>query len=229
VAGPPTLLQLRERVHPHDLAQFDAHLHDALDTHREIRGEFRILHPGGEIKHIDCIGHPMFSETGELVEYVGTIMDITERKRAEEQLWRSAAYLAEAERLGHTGCWVCDLATDVHYWSPEMYRILGIDPEGPVDFEKFRQRIHPEDEPLLARLADESIAARRAYEGECRLLLPDGTLKYVKFIARPLVSPSANLDGYVGAFMDVTEFKRVEQQLASSLAEVRSLSARSSR
>jgi PAS domain S-box-containing protein len=86
VAGPPTLLQLRDRIHPDDLAQFDAHLHDALDTHGQIRSEFRILQPGGAVKHIDCIGHPVMSETGEFVEYVGTIMDITESKRIEQQL-----------------------------------------------------------------------------------------------------------------------------------------------
>ena len=64
--------------------------------------------PGGTIKHVHAIRHPVLNDAGELVEIVGTMVDMTERKRAEETLRRSEAYLAEAQRLTHTGSWALD-------------------------------------------------------------------------------------------------------------------------
>src|SRR5207248_8319122 len=83
----------------------------------------------------------------DLVEYVGTLMDVTERRRTEEILRRSEAYLSEAQRLSHTGSWAMIPATgDITYWSEEAFRLQGFNPaERLPRFEEVRRRFHPDD------------------------------------------------------------------------------------
>src|ERR1700719_102417 len=105
--------------------------------------------------------------------------EIGERKRAEESLRRSEAYLAEAQRLTHTGSWVWQVAgRDALYLSEEWYRLYGFDPEkGPPVWEDRLQRIHPEDRGKWQGAIDRAIAEPSHYEVEFRILLPDGIVK----------------------------------------------------
>jgi len=84
--------------------------------------------PDGTIKHLHSIAHPVMDDSGEIAEVVGTVVDVTERKRAEEALQRSEAYLAEAQRLTHTGSWAYKAGGREGYWSEENFRIWGFDP-----------------------------------------------------------------------------------------------------
>ncbi|HTF62629.1 MAG TPA: PAS domain S-box protein, partial [Edaphobacter sp.] len=115
----------------------------------DYEADYRIVLPDGAIKHLHAVGHPVLNESGDLVEFVGTAMDITERKQREEALRRSEGYLAEAQKLTHTGSWAVwvpqmenaqreagqELAVlprfgwNASYWSKEMYRIFGLDPD----------------------------------------------------------------------------------------------------
>src|SRR5208337_822306 len=90
---------------------------------------------------------PLFDPSGELTQVVHVARDITERKRAEDALRQSEAYLAEAQRLSHTGSWAFDVATGNYiYWSEELFRIFGFDPqEGVGTLEEVIRRFHPED------------------------------------------------------------------------------------
>jgi len=93
--------------------------------------DYRIVLPDGTIKHLHTIGHPILNESGDLVEFVGTAMDVTAAKQAEEALRRSESYLADAQRLTRTGSWAWNVATRQSvYWSLENYRLFGFDPEG---------------------------------------------------------------------------------------------------
>src|SRR5258708_37302428 len=99
--------------------------------------DYRIVLPDGAIKHLHAVGHPVLNESGNLVEFGGTIIDITERKQREEALRRSEGYLAEAQKLTHTGSWAAhvyqteNVSWSNFYWSEELYRIFGFDP-GPT-------------------------------------------------------------------------------------------------
>src|SRR4029434_5544035 len=98
----------------------------------------------------------------------------TERKRAEEALWRSEAYLAEAQRLSHTGSGVFNVATrQIVHWSQEHFHIFGFDPQqGMPSFETLRQRMHPDDQARATALLERAVRERTDYELECRLVLP---------------------------------------------------------
>src|SRR5665213_3355739 len=114
----------RERIHPSDLRAFDEKLDLAIQEQKDFEIDFRIVLPGGEVKHVHNLGHPVLNNSGELVEYIGTTMDVTERKRAEETLRRSENYLADAQRLTHAGSWAYNVLTGELVHSSEEHRRL---------------------------------------------------------------------------------------------------------
>src|SRR6185295_9907987 len=111
-------------------------------------------------------------------------------RESAEALRRSEAYLTEAQRLSHTGTWAINPATrKTLYWSEESYRIWDLDPvHGLPDFETLRQRIHPDDRDRVFEEAQEALRQKRDYELEFRIVLPDGTVKYLQGIGHHLFS-----------------------------------------
>jgi PAS domain S-box-containing protein len=134
-------------------------------------------------------------------------------KLQEEKLQRSEAYLAEAQRLTHTGSWAWSVGgKDVLHLSEEWYRIFGFDQEnGPPAFEEYLQRIHPEDRAEWQVALDRAIVERSEYEVEFRILLPDSSVKHIHTVGHPVLNASGDLVQFVGSSTDITERKRAEQ------------------
>ena len=157
------------------------------------------------------------------------VRDATERKRAEDALRRSEAYLVEAQRLSHTGTIVFN-ATGPVYWSEESYRIWDLDPlQGLPDLETVLQRIHPDDRDRANKEAFEALHQARSYTFEFRIVLADGTVKYLESTGHPLLS-SGGQPEMVATHVDVTERKRAQEeherlrQLEADLAHVNRIS-----
>src|SRR5712692_4153481 len=122
----------------------------------------------------------------------------------EEKLQRSEAYLAEAQRLTHTGSWAWRVAgRDAVHLSEEWYRIYGFDPEkGTLTWEERLQRIHPEDRAKWREATDRAIGEKSDYEVEVRIVLPDGTVKYIHTVGHPVLNASGDLMEFVGSSTD---------------------------
>ena len=131
----------------------------------------------------------------------------------EEKLQRSEAYLAEAQRLTHTGSWAWRVAGgEALHLSEEWYRIYGFDPEnGPPAFEEYLQRTHPGDRAEWQEALDRAIAEKSDYEVEFRILLPGGSVKHIHTVGHPVLNASGDLVQFVGSSTDITERKRAEQ------------------
>jgi PAS domain S-box-containing protein len=148
------------------------------------------------------------------LEYVGAVMDVTAAKRAEETLRESEAYLAEAQRLSHTGSWAWAPATgEIRYWSEECYHVQGLDPHGGRPrFEAFFQRLHPDDQARIRRTIEAAARDRSAFEFDYRIVHPGGKIRDIHTVGHPVFSPSGDLVEFVGTVMDVTERKRAEEE-----------------
>ena len=131
--------------------------------------------------------------------------------RAEQALRRSQAYLAEAQKLSHTGSFGWDLASGNLYWSEETYRIFGYDPSVNVTLAQIDQRTHPEDKDAVGSLIERVSRERKDWEFGHRLLMPDGSVKFVRVVGRASTNESGRFE-YVGAITDVTELKRGEAE-----------------
>ena len=211
----PTVELVLQRVHPEDAALGKQIIERASRDGQDFDLEHRLLMPDGSVKHVHIVAHAERDESGEL-EFVGAVMDTTESKRAEEALRRSESYLAEAQRLTHTGSWAWQVAErDALHLSEEWYRLYGFDPEkGPPAWEERLQRIHPEDRAKWQGAIDRAIAETSDYEVEFRILLPEGTVKYIHTVGHPVLNGSGDLVEFVGSSTDITERKRAEVLLA---------------
>ena len=204
---------------------------ETLDAHLPFR-DFELARPtpdGGK-RYVSVSGLPVFDKSGRFIGYRGVGRHITERKKAEEALRRSEAYLAEAQRLSHTGTLAFN-ATAPLYWSEESYRIWGFDPlQGLPNRETVLQRIHPDDRERVDVEIEEALRQKRDFSLEFRIVLPEGTVKYIESTGRPLFSADGELVEMVATHVDVTERKRAQEeheklrQLESDLAHVNRVS-----
>ena len=216
------------RMHPKDRPEFEQAYAAALLRKTDFEADVRIVLPDGTIKNIRSIGHPILDERGDVVEFVGASIDVTEHHRAEQALRRSEAYLAEAQRLTKTGSWAMDPRADrVIYLSQETYRIFGFNPaDGIPSIERFMQRVHPDDRTRVRARIEEGIRNKVEHSFEYRIMSPDGNVKYLRNLRGTVINDAGEVVEVIGTTMDITERKQAEEakkaaeELASSHVEV---------
>jgi len=166
------------------------------------------------------------------VVQLGQARNELERKVSERtaDLQRSETYLAEGQRLSHTGSWAFN-AREAVYWSDENSRIWGFNPhQGLPDRETVLQRIHPEDRDMVVEYIQKAVREKRDYAVEFRIVLPEGTVKHIHGLGHPVFNASGELVEVVGTQLDVTERKLAEeererlQQLQADLAHINRVS-----
>jgi formate hydrogenlyase transcriptional activator len=210
-----------QRVHPDDVELLEGVLERAGQAGNYFDFEHRLLMPDGSLKYIRSLAHPLSDGGNE--ESVGAIMDITERRVSEESIRRSEAYLAEAQKLSHTGSWVWNVVDrSAAHLSDEWYRIYGFDPaEGPPNWDRRLARVHPEDRFKWKDMIEKAILEKADYEVDFRIVLPDGKLKWIHTVGHPVVTSSGNLVQFIGSSTDITQRKQAEQSLQQQEQELR--------
>jgi len=220
----PTPDLVLQRVHPDDVELLKKAMERAGEAASDFDFEHRLLMPDGSIKYIRNLAHPLRYGDGH-EESVGAIMDITERKLAEEAVRRSEAYLAEAQRLSHTGSWAWNVENrSAIHLSEEWYRIYGFDPaDGPPDWEERLARVYPEDRFKWKDSIETAILKKADYDVDFRIVLPEGSLKWIHTVGHPVLSSSGELVQFIGSSTDITERKQAEEKLTEQEMEIRQM------
>src|SRR6266853_999748 len=217
----PTPDLILQRSHPDDVNLLKDVLKRAAQGGSDFDLEHRLLMPDGSIKHLRDLARCLRDEAGN-EEVVGAIMDITERRVTEEAIRRSEAYLAEAQRISHTGSFGCKATSGEMFWSEETFRIFGYDRGTKPAVEAILKRVHPDDKAMVQRQIDSATSHGKDCNLEYRLLLPDDSVKHVHVVAHPAKDKAGNLE-FIGAVTDITERKAAEERIRRQEAEFRQI------
>jgi PAS domain S-box-containing protein len=202
----------RDFIHPDDVDELVSKWRAAIVSGEPLVAESRVRRADGEYRWFLHQKVPVKDEHGNVIKWQGASIDIDDRKCAEDALRRSEQFLAEAQRLSKTGSFVWNSASDKLVWSEELFRIYEFDPTTKLTLDLVLTRIHPDDRPLLEQKTALASANGEALEFDIRLLMPNGSIKYVHVIGRAVGHKSGGFE-YVGTGMDVTATKLAFQEI----------------
>ena len=186
----------------------------------------------GNVIHVSVLGAPVDVASADVKGLV-IYRDIADRVRAErarqqadearaaEARRKSEVFFSEGQRLSHTGSWAYIVATDELVWSEEHCRLLGYDPATTKPtLDLFWQRVHHEDLPGMQQDFERAVQQKRGVDREFRVVLPDGTTKYLHGMDQAVVDETGRLIEFVGTTMDVSDRKQAEAALDAARAEL---------
>ena len=187
---------------------------DVIETagHKQAKAEIKRLNEELELRVLDRTSQ-LTAVNRELTK------EVLQRQRVEEALQRSEGYLAEAQRISHTGSFGWDVSSGQIFWSEEAFRIVGYDQIVQPTVELVLQRTHPEDRALVQHNIDRAVQEKNCIDFEHRLLMPDGSIKYVRVVGHPSKLAGSGDLKFVGAITDVTDRERL-RQAQSDLAQM---------
>jgi PAS domain S-box-containing protein len=208
---PPTVQEYLDRVHPQDRESMANLIEGLWAKGSPFDVTKRIVRPNGEVRYVRCAGAPV-ADKQSLKKYVGSALDVTEQELVTQELRRREAYLAEAQRLSHTGSfgWKPDSGEIV--WSDETYRIFEYDNIVKPTLDSVMQRVHPQDRAPFQQVTDRASLTGKDFEHEYRLLMADGRAKHVHAIAHAVQNAPGNRE-FIGAVADITERKATEDKI----------------
>ncbi len=206
-------------LHPEDREALGAYWSVIVAEGRTGEFEARIRRSDGFYRYFLFRANPLRDDSGNVVRWFGTNTDINDRKEAEEQLRRSEAFLAEAQRLTRIGRFQWRIATSEIMWSNEMYTMFEFDPSVTITFDRIASRLHPDDLRLVADMNQRAAEAMDDLEYEHRLVMPNGHIKYMHLIAHSRYASDGTLE-YIGAVQDVTQRRKSEESLAKARQEL---------
>jgi PAS domain S-box-containing protein len=227
------IAMVREMVHPEDRDALYSGVDVELEAGVHPIAEFRVVTPNGKVRTVHAItsklwgampGNRANEASGKARRLFGTVQDVTELKRTEEErqalsrnLEESKGRLEEAERVAHLGYWIWDLQTNRAIFSNETCRIYGLKPQDdPIDLAIIRELIHPEDREYVFRNAERAVRYGVHIETEHRLIRPNGEVRIVYSPGDLKRNASGQPYQMFGTCQDITDRKRAEEALQRS-------------
>jgi PAS domain S-box-containing protein len=214
----PTVQEYLDLVHPEDREFMASLIKRILAEASPFDTTKRIMRPDGEVRYIRCVGAPVV-ENQRLKKFVGTAVDVTEHELLTKKLRRREAYLAQAEALSHTGSFGWNPSSGQLFWSDETFSMLDYDQRVTPSLDLVFRRVHPDDVALLRETLSTASKNEKGIDFEHRLLLPNGSIKYVHVVARPFERESGSIE-FVGSVMDVTATKKAFEKIKALKEEL---------
>jgi PAS domain S-box-containing protein len=206
-------------IHPDDLARYVNEWHAALADGEPTESEVRIRTAHRQYRWMLVRNVPLGDGLGKIIKWYGTGIDIEDRKRAEEQLRRSEAYLSEAQRLSRTGSFGWQVPTDEILWSEETYQIFGYDGSVRPSLKLVMDRTHPDDRHHVRQILEQVSSGVPSFDTQHRLLMPDGAVKYLHVVAHAMRDSSGVVE-FIGAVTDITPAKKADESLRKAQADL---------
>ena len=202
-------------VHPDDLQTCLDTYSSAFDRRDPFKMEYRLRRHDGEYRWVLDAGVPLFSPDGSFAGYIGSCVDITERRHAEDAVRRKEMELRESQRLAGVGSWRWDADTDTVRWSEELYHLSGRDPHlGAVSYKDHGTLYSPESWMQLQRAVEEALRTGASYELDLEMIRADRTRIWVTARGEVQCDSTGRIVGLRGTVQDITERKQRENALA---------------
>jgi PAS domain S-box-containing protein len=222
--------RMSDSVHPDDLPSVVERWQHAINTGGPPECDERLRRADGVYRWFQLRGYPWREEDGAVRRWYCLITDIHDRKVAEEALRRSESFMLEVQRLGRTGGWRYDLATDTVESSVEVQRAHAVQPgEDPSRPAFWFDRIHPADRARVETEFARCLHAKTPYQAGFRNVLPDGRTTYQYTTGRPILNEAGDVVEFMGASMDMTEHWHAIIELERASQAVRDLQMKMSR
>jgi PAS domain S-box-containing protein len=206
----------REAIHPDDLPRCLEVLDAAFEGHQPYTLEYRLRRHDGEYRWILESGIPLLAPDGSATSYVGSIVDITERKCADELLRRKEFELTEAQRLAGIGSWHWDRGSGTVTWSEELFRLAGRDPSLPaVSYERHPELYSFESWNRLRAAVDTSLQTGEPYELLLEMICADGSRRWVTARGEVERATTGDIIALRGTVQDITARKHAEEALSN--------------
>ena len=206
-----------EAVHADDLEDIKARVQRSIIEESQYDTEYRILRRDGSLRWIAARGRCQYDPSGTPVRMLGVALDITERKRAEEEINRRESQLAEAQHIAQLGSYEWDVRSNTVYRSKELCSIFGIAAsEFEPTFEGYLKRVHPDDRGATQKIIEQAFAERKPFSFEERIIRADGAVRWLHSQGKWIVDPAGNPLKLVGICQDITERTLAEDLLRRS-------------
>jgi PAS domain S-box-containing protein len=201
-----------EFLHPDDRERVVAHSARAISSGASYELEFRVRKSSGNYRWFLTRFSVVRDDKGQIMRWYVAATDIEDRKRAEEALQQSQFYLAEGQCLAHMGSWALNSSGCFEYWSQELFKIYGLDPQkGAPTLEQYLATVHPADRDFMAETNRKMLAECSGCDVKTRIVRPDGELRYIRCVGIPVVEGEVS-KGFLGTAIDITEQELLTQE-----------------
>jgi PAS domain S-box-containing protein len=201
-----------EYIHPADRDRVHEHFDREIKAGNDFRDEFRIVHEDGEMRWLASVGRIYHDDQGNVIRMSGIIYDVTERKRAEEQLRQSEQRYMLTQQLAGIGSWDWDIRSGKVEWSGTINRLFGLEKENDFkDYHYIMRFVHPEDRKLISDAINACIEEGIPYDVEHRVIWPDKTEHWLRQTGNVIRDENRLAVRMMGMVQDVTGQKQAAE------------------
>ncbi len=204
-------------VHPEDLDRYFDTYTEAFDARKPFVMQYRLRRNDGEYRWISDEGVPRFDAQGRFVGYIGSCVDVTDLLRQQKALHQFEERVALAAEAAQLGVWELDTSSNRIWVSDKVRQLFQFPTDDEITYVEFQKRVHPDDRAARDRVLRRAIQTHGSYETEYRIVLPDGTIRWIGGRARCVSDTKGKPTRLLGVSMDITERKQAEElfQLAT--------------